>query len=112
MEDLNDLMGNKSAITEVSEIQGSSSETLTNAKDTTDHLGKHFTQNGSDLAEKIPSFSVRPEDYLRRAFQLTEIDSCRVLKLLLKTDMANAAGLDQISNKLLTLAAPIIYIDN
>ena len=43
---LNDLMGKKSAITtEISEIQGSSSETLTN-------LNKHFTQIGSDLAGK------------------------------------------------------------
>ena len=31
METLNDLMHKKSAITEISEIQGSSSETLTNA---------------------------------------------------------------------------------
>ena len=58
---LNDLMGKKSAITtEISEIQGSSSETLTN-------LNKHFTQIGSDLAENIPTSasSVNPEDYLR-----------------------------------------------
>ena len=54
-------MGKKSAITtEITEIQGSSSETLTN-------LNKHFTQIGSDLAENIPTSasSVNPEDYLR-----------------------------------------------
>jgi len=62
---LNDLMGKKSAITEISEIQGSSSETLTNAKDITDHLKKHFTQIGPDLANKIPATPVNAEDYLR-----------------------------------------------
>ena len=62
---LNDLMGKKSAITEISEIRGSSSETLTNAKDIADHLNKHFTQIGPDLATKIPATPVNPEDYLR-----------------------------------------------
>ena len=61
---LNDL-GKKSANTEVSEIRGSSSETLTNAKDITDHLNNRFTQIGSDLAEKVLASSVNPEDYLR-----------------------------------------------
>ena len=109
---LNDLMGKKSAITEISEIQGSSSETLTNAKDIADHLNKHFTQIGPDLANKIPATSVNAEDYLRRelsVFEFSEIDPSRVLNLLLKVDIASATGLDQISNKVLRLAAPIIY---
>ena len=56
-------MGKKIAIiTEISEIQVSSSETLTNAKDSADHLNEHFTQIGSDLAEKIPAASVNPGD--------------------------------------------------
>ena len=67
---LNDLMGEKSAVTaEISEIQGSSSETLTNAKDIADHL-------------KITASSLNPEDYLRReplAFEFTEIDPSTVL---------------------------------
>ena len=109
---LNDLMGKKSAITEISEIQGSSSETLTNAKDIADHLNKHFTQIGPALANKIPSTPVNAEDYLRRepsVFEFSEIDPSRVLNLLLKVDIARATGLDQISNKVLKLAAPIIY---
>ena len=109
---LNDLMGKKSAITEISEIQGSSSETLTNAKDIADHLKKHFTQIGPDLAKKIPATPINLEDYLRRepsVFGFPEIDPSRVLNLLLKVDIARATGLDQISNKVLKLAAPIIY---
>lgn len=60
-------MGKKSAITEISEIQRSSWETLTNAKNIKDHLNKHFTQIGSDLVEKLPTCtsSVNPEDYSR-----------------------------------------------
>ena len=56
MEDLNDLMGKKSAITEISEIHGSSSKTTTNANDITDHLNIHSTQIGSDLTEKNSFF--------------------------------------------------------
>ena len=96
----------------ISEIQGSSSETLTNAKDIADHLNKHFTQIGPDLANKIPATPVNAEDYLRRepsVFEFSEIDPSRVLNLLLKVDIARATGLDQISNKVLKLAAPIIY---
>ena len=105
-------MGKKSAITEISEIQGSSSETLTNAKGIADHLNKHFIQIGPDLAKKIPATPVNAEDYLRRepsVFEFPEIDPSRVLNLLLKVDIARATGLDQISNKVLKLAAPIIY---
>ena len=93
-------------------IQGSSLETLTNAKDIADHLNKHFTQIGPDLANKIPATPVNTEDYLRRepsVFEFSEIDPSRVLNLLLKVDIARATGLDQISNKVLKLAAPIIY---
>ena len=89
---LNDLMGKKSAITEISEIQGSSSETLTNAKDIADHLNKHFTQIGPDLAKKIPATPVNAEDYLRRepsVFEFPEIDPSRVLNLLFKTKGPN-----------------------
>ena len=90
-------MGKKPAITEISGIQWSSLETLTNAKDIADNLNQHFTQIGSDIAGKILAASVNPEDYLRSelpAFQLTEIDPSRVLNLLLKTDIARATGLD------------------
>jgi hypothetical protein len=53
--------------------------------------------------------TINAEDYLKRepsSFELTEIKSTRVLKLLFKLD---ATGLDQISNKVLKLAAPVIY---
>ena len=39
---------------------------------------------------------------------MSEIKSSRVLKLLLKLDVSKARGLDQISNKILKLAGPVI----
>ena len=109
---LSDLMGKKSAVTEISELVTSSSENgLSNAKDIADHFNKHFTQIGPDLAANLPASTTNPEDYLRRhstTFQLSEIRSSSVLKLLLKLDVSKATGLDQISNKILKLAGPVI----
>ena len=109
---LNDLMGKKSAVTEISELVTSSSQNgLSNAKDIADHFNKHFTQIGPDLATNLPTSTTNPEDYLKRhstTFQLSEIKSSRVLKLLLKLDVSKATGLDQISNKILQLAGPVI----
>ena len=109
---LNDLMGKKSAVTEISELVTSSSENgLNNAKDIAEHFNKPFTQIGPDLAANLPASTTNPEDYLKRhstTFQLSEIKSSRVLKLLLKLDVSKATGLDQISNKILKLACPVI----
>lgn len=43
------------------------------------------------------------------AFELTEIDPSWVLNLFLKTNIAKATGLDEISTEVLRLAPPIIY---
>ena len=43
------------------------------------------------------------------SFEFAEIESSRVLKLLYKLDVTKATGLDQISNKVLKQAAPVIY---
>ena len=80
-------------------------------KDIADHFNKHFTQIGPDLAANLPTSTTNPEDYLKRhstTFQLSEIKSSRVLKLLLKLDVSKATGLDQISNTILKLAGPVI----
>ena len=109
---LNDLIGKKSAVTEISELVTSSSENgLSNAKDIADHFNEHFTQIGPDVAANLSASTTNPEDYLKRHLttcQLSEIKSCRVLKLLLKLDVSKATGLDQISNKILKLAGPVI----
>ena len=56
--------------------------------------------------------STNAEDYLKRepsSFEFAEIEPSRVLKLLSKLDVTKATGLDQISNKVLKQAAPVIY---
>ena len=109
---LNDLIGKKSAVTEISELVTSSSENgLSNAKDIADHFNEHFTQIGPDVAANLSASTTNPEDYSRRhstTFQLSEIKSSRVLKLLLKLDVSKATSLDQISSKIIKLAGPFI----
>ena len=109
---LNDLIGKKSAVTEISELVTSSSENgLSNAKDIADHFNEHFTQIGPGVAANLSASTTNPEDYLRRhstTFQLSEIKSSRVLKLSLKLDVSKATGLDQISSKIIKLAGPVI----
>ena len=56
--------------------------------------------------------STNAEDYLKRepsSFEFAEIEPSKVLKLLSKLDVTKATGLDQISNKVLKQAAPVIY---
>ena len=76
------------------------------------HLNVHFTEIGYRLASNLPVPTTNAEDYLKRepsSFEFAEIESSRVLKLLSKLDVTKATGLDQISNKVLKLAAPVIY---
>ena len=56
--------------------------------------------------------TINAEDYLKRepsSFEFAEIKSSRIFKLVSTLDVTKAAGLDQISNKVLKLAAPVIY---
>ena len=109
---LNDLMGKKSAVTEVNEILTSTNTTLKNAEHIANHFNVHFTEVGPHLATNLPVSTINAEDYLKRepsSFEFAEIKSSRVFKLLSKLDVTKATGLDQISNKVLKLAAPVIY---
>ena len=109
---LNDLMGKKSAVTEVNEILTSTNTTLRNAEQIANHFNVHFTEIGPRLAANLPVSATNAEVYLKReqsSFEFAEIKSSRVLKLLCKLDITKATGLDQISNKVIKLAAPVIY---
>ena len=105
-------MGKKSAVTEVNEILTSTNTTLKNAEHIANHFNVHFTEIGPHLATNLPVSTINAEDYLKRepsSFEFAEIKSSRVFKLLSKLDVTKATGLDQISNKVLKLAAPVIY---
>lgn len=111
---LNDLMGKKSVVTEVNEILMSTNITLNNAGHIANHFNVDFTyyKIGPHLATNLPVTTMNEEDYLKRepsSFGFAEIKSSRVFKLLSKLHITKATGLDQISNKVLKLAAPVIY---
>ena len=76
------------------------------------HFNVHFTEIGPRLAANLHVSTINAEDYLKRepsSFEFAEIKSSRVYKLLSKLDITKATDVDQISNKVLTLAAPGIY---
>ena len=86
---LNDLMGKKSAVTEVNEILTSTNTTLRNAGQIANHFNVHFTEIGPRLAANLPVSATNAEVYLKRepsSFEFAEIKSSRVLKLLCKLD--------------------------
>ena len=109
---LNDLMGKQSDSIMVSELR-TDSATLTRPEEIADFLNCHFTTMGPRLASEIPSDqNKKPEDYLTKhsaSFQFKNISPSKVLKLLSSVKIAKATGLDKISNKILKLAAPVIY---
>ena len=85
---------------------------MKNVEHIANHLNVHFTEIGPRLAKNLPVSTTNAEGYLKRepsSFEFVEIESSRVLKLLSKLDVTKATGLDQISNRVLKLAAPVIY---
>ena len=112
---LNDLMNRKSKSTQIREIRHTPTELATNPKDIADLLNVTFTEIGNKLASEIPEppSGISFKTYLSKtntSFRLLEIDPSRVLKLLTTVDLGKATGVDQISNKLLKIAAPHIYL--
>ena len=63
---LNDLMGKKSAVTEVDEILTSTYTTLKNAGHIAKHLNVHFTEIELRLASNLPVSTTNTVDYLKR----------------------------------------------
>ena len=85
---------------------------MRNAEHIANHLDVHFTVIGPVLVTNLPVSTTNAEDYSKRepsSFEFAKIESSRVLKLLSKLDVSKATGLDQISNRVFKLAAPVIY---
>ena len=95
-------------------MQTDSGAILTDPEEIANHLNKHFASIGSNLASTIPTGreNISPEHFLTvkdSSFCLKNIESSRVLKLLKGLNVAKATGIDNISNRILKIAAPIIY---
>ena len=111
---LNDLLGKKSSNTKIAELKADSGVTVTEPKELADYLNKHFAAIGPNLASKIPveQANIRPEHFLSMkdtSLHLKKVESSRVLKILNGVNARKATGIDKISNRILKIAAPVIY---
>ena len=78
-------------------------------------MNKHFTEIGIKLASEIPDppNDITLKSYLTKTntvFKLQKVTPTRILKLLSTLDSTKATGVDKISNKLLKMAVPFIYL--
>ena len=75
----------------------------------------HFTNVGPKLASEIPTVDcdVNPADSQQRvnsSFELKEVTISDVFKKLQEVNVARATGHDNIPNKILKIAAPVISL--
>ncbi|XP_068713190.1 uncharacterized protein [Montipora foliosa] len=76
-----------------------------------EELNLHFSNIGERLASKIPASDIEPETYLtptETSFSLKAPSLNVVYNLLSKLNERKSAGLDNIPNKLLKMAASIV----
>ena len=111
---LNDLLGKKSCVTKINELKSDCGVTITNPEDIADYMNKHFAAIGPNLASKIQvnEDNITPTEFLTEkdsSFNLKKVDASSVLKSLTGVKINKATGIDKISNKILKIAAPVIY---
>ena len=111
---LNDLLGKKSCITKINELKSDGGVTITNPEDIADYMNKHFAAIGPNLASKIQvnEDNITPTEFLTEkdsSFNLKKVEASSVLKSLTRVKINKATGIDKISNKILKIAAPVIY---
>ena len=81
------------------------------SKDMADAFNEHFINIGSNLVQQLSRSHFPPEYYINRVdkiFTFREISEEEVLTLLLNMSTNKATGMDQLSIKLVKLAAPLI----
>ena len=111
---LNDLLGKKSCATKINELKSDCGVTITNPEDIADYMNKHFAAIGPNLASKnqVNEDNITPTEFLTKrdsSFNLKKVEASSVLKLLNGVKINKATGIDKISNRILKLAAPVIY---
>ena len=77
-------------------------------------MNKHFAAIGPNLASKIQvnEDNITPTEFLTEkdsSFNLKKVEASSVLKSLTGVKINKATGIDKISNKILKIAAPVIY---
>ena len=113
-------MGNKSKTaylhlpgTQINDLKTENSRPLSDPEKIAECLNIHFTNVGPKLASEIPMVEcdVNPVDSQKRVnstFELKEVTTSDVIKKLQEGNVAKATGHDNISNKVLKIAAPVI----
>ena len=111
---LNDLLGKKLCATKINELKSDYGVTITNPEDIADFMNKHFAAIGPNLASKIQvnEDNITPTEFLTKtdsSFNLKRVEASSVLKLLNGAKFSKATGIDKISNRILKMAALVIY---
>ena len=111
---LNDLLGKKSCATKINELKSDCGVTITNPEDIADYMNKHFAAISPNLASKIQvnEDNITPSEFLTKtdsSFKLKKVEASSMLKLLNGVKINKATGIDKISNRILNMAAPVIY---
>ena len=110
---LNDLMGRKSDSTQIIDLKTENSGPLLDPEKIAECLNVHVINVGPKLASEIPTVecAVKPIDSQQRVnslFHLKEVTISDVFKKLREVNFAKATGHDNIPNKILKIAAPVI----
>ena len=105
-------MGKKSDSTQINDLK---TEPLSEPEKIAEYLNIHFTNVGPKLASEIPTVDcdANPADSQQRvnsSFELKEVTISDVFKKLQGVNVAKATGHDNIPNKILKIAAPVISL--
>ena len=108
---INNLLGRQNKPTKLNELSISGNN-LTNSEDIAEGFNEFFSNIGPDLASKIDTSNYNFQEYIKKpkseftAFE--SITTNKVYYLLRGLSSAKATGIDNISSKILKLAAPAI----
>ena len=106
---LNDLLGKKSCTTKINELKIDGSVKITNPEDIANYMNKQFAAISPNLASKIQvnEDNITPTEFLTK--KDSSLVASSVLELLNRVKINKAIGIDKISNRILKIAAPVIY---
>ena len=99
--------------TQKNDLKTKNSGPLSDPEKTAECLNIHFTKVGPKLASEIPMVEcdvnlVDSQQCVNSTFELKEVTTSAVFKKLQEVNVAKATGHDNIPNKILKIAAPVI----
>ena len=107
---INELSSRQYKTTDISELK-INGHSISSANAMSEAFNSYFTSIGRDLANEIPKSDTKPEWYMKpndKVFSFQKIQESEIHKLISGLDSNKATGLDNISCKILKLAANIV----